>query len=108
MSLKEKFKNLKNKLFKKSKKTDEKTEKDEKPVKQSTDSELSAEEVIKKETFPDGVDKSKNPSELNRHYRSDKSKACACKKPASKRTRPTNGNYKMIDPNGDSADTSKS
>ena len=108
MSLKEKFKNLKAKLFKKRDKKDKTDEKAEKPVKQSTDSELSAEEVIKKETFPDGVSKSKNPSELNRRYRSEQKACQSCKKPASKRTRPTNGNYKMIDPNGDSADTSKS
>ncbi|MCH5166103.1 MAG: hypothetical protein J1G01_06850 [Clostridiales bacterium] len=62
----------------------------------SSDSELAAEEVIEKEVYPP-----------------KKSKACATKnygtkKPASKRTRPTNYNYEMIDDSDNTCDSGKS
>ncbi len=57
------------------------------------DSELGADEVIEEEIFP----------------RSEKKCGkTTSKKPASKRTRPTNGNYQMIDPSDDTADAGKS
>lgn len=115
MGLKDKFKNLKTKLGGKLKK------KDGKPTAKSgaTDSELSAEQVIKKEVFPSGKSKAKSPAELNSHLRSGSQTKCkncassgkctdAAKKPASKRTRPTNPEYEMIDPDNGSIDTSKS
>lgn len=57
----------------------------------SADSELGADEVVKKEVFPRPTAKKSN-----------------CKKPASKRTRPTNSNYRMIDPDDDTTDAGKS
>lgn len=57
-----------------------------------TDSELGADEVVRKEVFP-------KPKADRR--------GCT-RKPASKRTRPTNDNYEMIDPGNDTADSSKS
>ncbi len=61
-----------------------------------SDSELAAEEVIEEEVFPAPV------------KRKCGAKRTACKKPASKRTRPTNNNYQMIDPDNDTCDTGKS
>ncbi len=89
-----------------------------KPREAMTDSELSAEEVAEEEIFPEG----KRPvrRDLNSHYRaqtgsekiSEKSRCCkSCgsgKKPMSKRTRPTNDNYQMIDPDDNTIDTGKS
>ncbi len=83
-----------------------------------TDSELSTEEVAEVEIFPEG----KRPvrRNLNSHYRvgcgddkvPEKSRSCKCcdagKKPPSKRTRPTNNNYQMIDPDDNTIDTGKS
>lgn len=57
------------------------------------DAELGADEVVKKEVFP----KKRKP------------RATAAKnKPASKRTRPTNPDYTMIDPSDDTFDAGKS
>lgn len=62
------------------------------------DSELAAEEVIREEVFP-----AEKPS------RKKTCKKCGCaRKPASKRTRPTNNNYEMIDPTDNTCDTGKS
>lgn len=63
-------------------------------AKKVTDSELGADEVIQEEVFPKKT--------------AQKRKTCTSKKPPSKRTRPTNGNYQMIDPDGDTCDSSKS
>ncbi|MCH5156173.1 MAG: hypothetical protein J1F69_06145 [Clostridiales bacterium] len=57
----------------------------------SSNSELGADEVIKKEVFPNSANKKSGS-----------------KKPASKRTRPTNSNYRMIDPSDDTSDAGKS
>lgn len=76
------------------------------------DSELGAEEVLKEEVFP-----KKSPSKPAAKAASGKSCNCAvkttaknnsAKKPASKRTRPTNVKYEMIDPSGDTFDANKS
>lgn len=119
MSLKDKFKDLKTKIGDKLKKKGDKSDKKQSAKSGSTDSELSAEQVVKKEIFPSGKSKTKSPAELNSHLRSGsqtKCKSCACegkctdaaKKPASKRTRPTNPEYEMIDADHNSCDTSKS
>ena len=55
------------------------------------DNELGADEVVKKEVFPKSTAKKSN-----------------CKKPASKRTRPTNNDYQMVDPSGDTFDAGQS
>lgn len=55
-------------------------------------SELGADEVVEEEIFP----------------RPAKRKCTKNAKPASKRTRPTNDNYQMIDPSNDTVDGSKS
>lgn len=62
--------------------------------KKATDSELGADEVVQEEVFPKKT--------------SQKRKICTSKKPPSKRARPTNDNYQMIDPDGDTCDSSKS
>lgn len=63
-------------------------------------SELAADEVIQEEIFP---------AERRVAKKSCASKRCGCAhKPASKRTRPTNDNYQMIDPDNDTCDSSKS
>ncbi len=75
------------------------------------DGELAVDEVVREEIFPDGKRKTKSPEQLNKHYRSDvvKNKCDKCAvKPASKRTRPTNPDYEMIDTDHNSCDTSKS
>lgn len=79
--------------------------------KAQTDSELGAEEVVEKEVFPDKPVKrcGKAPSDAKRACAKHTAPSdCACKKPASKRTRPTNTEYKMIDPSDGTCDTSKS
>lgn len=80
--------------------------------KAQTDSELGAEEVVEKEVFPDKPVKrcGKAPSDAKRACAKHAAPSdCVCsKKPASKRTRPTNTEYKMIDPSDDTCDTSKS
>lgn len=80
MDIKQKIKSAWNKLT--SKKSD----------KANVDSELAADEVIEEEIFP----------------RPAKRKCAKNTKPASKRTRPTNDNYQMIDPSNDTVDGSKS
>ena len=65
------------------------------------DSELGAEEVTREEVFPKNT-RAKKSNGATR-------KTCnAAKRPASKRTRPTNDNYKMINPDDDSCDCGKS
>ena len=93
---------------------------------------ISAEEVVETEIYPSGK-RTRPASELEKNTRAtvrssgdkpavkkrgklDKTgtdvvknvKKNAAKKPASKRTRPTNENYRMIDTDDNSADTSKS
>ena len=67
--------------------------------KSKNDSELAADEVIHEEVFP--KKRACKKSSAFAH------KTCA-KKPASKRTRPTNNNYEMIDPDDNTCDTGKS
>ena len=66
-------------------------------AKKNADSELGADEVIKKEVFP------KTTAKAAKYGKN----GCT-KKPASKRTRPTNSNYQMIDPDGDTFDAGQS
>lgn len=79
-----------------------------------TDSELGAEEVVEKETFPDKpVKKRAAPATKRACAKRRASSDCTCKrnaaqKPASKRTRPTNPEYEMIDPSDDTCDANKS
>ena len=86
MNIKQKFKSVKDKLFGgKHKSTHAKSRR------KRTDSELGADEVVKKEVYP------------------SKKKTDKCtQKPLSKRTRPTNPNYRMIDPDDNSVDSGKS
>lgn len=63
-------------------------------TKNVTDSELGADEVVQEEVFP--------------KKRTQARKKCTSKKPPSKRTRPTNNDYQMIDPDCDTCDSSKS
>lgn len=60
------------------------------------DVELAADEVISAEVFPE------------KKCAKRKNSGVKAKKPASKRTRPTNDNYQMIDPSDGTADSSKS
>lgn len=69
------------------------------------DSELGAEEVVHEEVFPKKTAEKRNCG--CGCVKSDKTRSTA-KKPASKRTRPTNNDYQMIDPDNDTCDTSKS
>ncbi|MCH5161612.1 MAG: hypothetical protein J1G04_06235 [Clostridiales bacterium] len=96
-------------------KSDKESKENKKLAEKQKDSELAVEEVVEQEIFPEGKRPVKR--KVNSHYRSDaKEKAqakkdCECasdQKPPSKRTRPTNRNYKMIDPDDDSADAGKS
>ncbi len=91
MSIKEKFGRLWGKLRKKN----------NRPTPKSADSELSAEEVVEEEIFPEGKRTVK---------RTKKNCGCATgsSKPASKRTRPANPDYEMIDPDCNTCDTGKS
>lgn len=75
-----------------------------KPTKMA-DSELGADEVVKKEVFPKTA-KATAKSPTAKKAAVDKN-GCT-RKPASKRTRPTNNNYQMIDPDNDTCDTGKS
>ncbi|MDE5562548.1 MAG: hypothetical protein K2J01_03255 [Clostridiales bacterium] len=70
----------------------------------SNDSELGADEVVKKEVFPKSA-KAKAKTTVKKST-TDK-KGCT-RKPPSKRTRPTNNDYQMIDPDNDTADAGKS
>lgn len=70
----------------------------------TSDSELGADQVVKKEVFPKST-KTRQPRDCKK-YTTDKN-GCTRKKP-SERTRPTNDNYKMIDPSGDTIDSGKS
>ncbi|MDE5592842.1 MAG: hypothetical protein K2I75_02810 [Clostridiales bacterium] len=69
------------------------------------DSELGADEVVKKEVFPKTA-KAKAKTTTAKKPTVDK-KGCT-RKPPSKRTRPTNNDYQMIDPDNDTADAGKS
>lgn len=79
-----------------------------------TDSELGAEEVIEKEVFPDKPAKKRAaPATKRACAKRCTPSDCTCKrnaaqKPASKRTRPTNPGYEMIDPSDDTCDANKS
>lgn len=78
-----------------------------------TDSELGAEEVVQKEVFPDKPAKKCGANTTKRACaKRNAPSACAGKsaaqKPASKRTRPTNPDYKMIDTSDDTCDANKS
>ena len=93
--------------------------------KRSQDAEVSAEEVVIEEIYPEG----KRARRATRKADEQQTKRAAAKSPAAvkkanakivrgeapvkpttsaKRTRPTNKSYKMIDPSDESADTSKS
>lgn len=71
----------------------------------TNDSELGAEEVVKKEVFPKPAAKAKTNAPTAK--KAPTKTGCTRKKP-SERTRPTNNNYRMIDPSGDTCDTGKS
>lgn len=69
----------------------------------SADSELGADEVVRKEVFPKTTAKAQTKKST-----AVLSKKSCTHKPASKRTRPTNNNYQMIDPSDDTFDAGKS
>ena len=75
-----------------------------KRLNKSADSELGADEVVRKEVFPKTAAKAK----AQKTTKTTSSKSACTHKPASKRTRPTNGNYQMIDPTDDTFDAGKS
>ncbi len=89
-------------------------------VRDRTDSEISAEEVVTEEIFPEGkrkvkkrVDAETSDDCARRNCKSERGeKVCgkAPVKPACRknRTRPTNGGYEMIDIDDDTCDSSKS
>ncbi len=121
MSIKQKFKNMWNKLRRKTDTADD-------IVRDKTDSELSAEEVVEEEIFPAGKMTVKRRAEIaadtavtNKNSgccgkaqtgntkKTDKVCAKANVVPAHvKRTRPTNPSYQMIDPDDDTIDAGKS
>ena len=98
MSIKQKIKSVWNKV---KCKTDDKSKNDKSDCDGDSckiNSELAAEEVIQEEVFP-----------AKKHAAKKTCKRCGCtRKPASTRTRPTNPDYKMIDPDDDTCDSSKS
>lgn len=132
------MKKLWNKIRKNGKKTIEEFKENLDKLDKRADAEISAEEVVEAEVYPSGkrsrsnaelekntravVRSSGNKPAVKKRGKLDKTgtdavknvkkktskKADASKKPASKRTRPTNANYRMIDPSDDSADASKS
>ena len=69
------------------------------------DSELGADEVVKKEVFPKTA---KAQAKTTACKKSTTDKNGCTRKPPSKRTRPTNNDYQMIDPDNDTADAGKS
>lgn len=75
-----------------------------KNLNKSTDSELGADEVVKKEIFP----KTAVTTKSKKNNSAVSKKSPCTHKPASKRTRPTNNNYQMIDPSDDTFDAGKS
>lgn len=120
MSIKQKFKTLWGKLRRKNSEP-------EMPCRDASDAELSAEEVIVEEIYPQGKVTSRKKLTENAHTtqknggrstrtRVDNSgntdricgKAHVDPPYRAGRSRPTNPEYEMIDPSGDSADTSKS
>ena len=135
MGIKQKIDGLWNKLRKKTKKH---VETADDIAKTPTDSELSVEEVVEREIFPprktakkskatvarvakkvapktvknksDAETAKENPSRPAKSSgRPSSAKSCGCYGKGKKDgTRPTNTNYKMIDPNGDTADAGKS
>lgn len=126
MSIKQKFKSLWSKLrHKKS----SKNSKNSNVGRDKTDAEISAEEVLVEEIYPAGKVTVRRKKEIeaaaeiteknsgrtsrarvNNCGKADKVCGKADVKPTAKagRSRPTNLNYKMIDPSDDSADSSKS
>lgn len=67
-------------------------------------SELGADEVVKKEVFP----KSAKATAKTTAKKCAVDKNGCTRKAPSKRTRPTNNDYQMIDPDNDTADAGKS
>ena len=132
MSLKERMKSLFDKMCgcKSDKKSDcgcggKSCDCGAKSKRNSLDAEVSAEEVVIEEIYPEG----KRARRATRKADEQQTKRAAAKSPAAvkkanakivrgeapvkpttsaKKTRPTNKNYKMIDPSDESADTSKS
>lgn len=109
MNIKEKFKSMWNKVCKRS--GDDKKKKGKCDAdcdcgctvnKNPSDAEISAEEVVREEIFPAGKRKTRASATPDPVVR--KTTSCAAKK----RSRPTNSNYRMIDPDDNSCDTSKS
>lgn len=66
-----------------------------------TDSELAAEEVIHEEVFPKPARRMCNGRKCDNDYKPEA-------KAPSKRTRPTNNKYQMIDPDDNTCDSGKS
>lgn len=131
MGVRQNMKKLWNKIRKNGKKTIEEFKEDLDKLGRA-DAEISVEEVVETEIYPSGK-RTRPASELEKNTRAtvrssgdkpavkkrgklDKTgtdvvknvKKNAAKKPAKKRTRPTNENYRMIDTDDNSADTSKS
>lgn len=79
-----------------------------KNLNKSTDSELGADEVVKKEVFPKSKAKTDTKASAKKCCSHSSAKSSCTHKPASKRTRPTNDNYQMIDPSDDTFDAGKS
>ncbi len=108
MDIKKKFKDMWRKV------KGEKTAKKTAPRRAAVDAEISVEEVTREEIFPSGKQKTTNrpaavkPASKRASAKPATTASAAAKKPLSKRTRPTNPDYKMIDPTGNSCDTSKS
>ncbi len=106
MSIKNKFKTLFGKLKKSDKNVSER--------KRKTDSEISAGDVTREEVYPKPRHNSSPSCAPKKSCRpgtdcgAEKSKKSGCSKPASKRTRPTNAGYEMIDPDNNTCDTGKS
>lgn len=89
--------------------------------KSKTDAEASLEEVVHEEIYPEkkrchnAKAKTRRTSAKTRDAEfaaekpcKKKTKSASGKKPPSKRTRPTNPNYRMINPDDDTCDTGKS
>lgn len=102
MDIKKKFKDMWRKV------KGEKSAKKTAPRRAAVDAEISVEEVTREEIFPEGKRKVTVKAASSNAKKTAGKPTAKTQKPLSERTRPTNPDYKMIDPSGSSCDTSKS
>ncbi|MCM1367859.1 MAG: hypothetical protein NC184_03500 [Roseburia sp.] len=74
----------------------------------SADAELAADEVLREEVFPKKTRRKSENCDCNGSDCDCDKSAASSKKPLSKRSRPTNDNYRMIDRDDGTCDSGKS